>query len=77
MPFSGVARLVSLGRHLTVLLEYYNPITVLLEYIDLLFWKLDGPTLGYATGAILDYLIGKNRTNIIHPCMFASKTGIN
>ena len=37
----GVARLVSLGEHLTVLLEYYNPMTVLLEYIDLLFKELD------------------------------------
>ena len=32
----GIASLVSLDGHVTVLLEYYNPMTVLLEYIDLL-----------------------------------------
>ena len=44
--------LVSLGGHLTVLLEYYNLMTVLLEYIDMLFGSWAGtcpskPTLGY------------------------------
>ena len=51
---SGIARLASLEGHLTALLEYYNPMAVLLEYIDLLFKELDEhmparPTLGYAT----------------------------
>ena len=50
--YSGVARLVSLGGHLTVLLEYYNLMTVLLEYIDLHFTTWTGtcpPRLTLAT----------------------------
>ena len=58
---SGVARLVSLAGHLTVLLQYYNPMTVLLEYIDLLFKERARPSPPLATPLSLVYYFTRNK----------------